>query len=62
VQKSQVVETVRYVVDQCADDIQKHCAGVKFGHGRIFSCLVEKMLSLTNACRTLIPEMKQRLN
>ncbi len=54
-------ESVRYVMDRCADDIQKHCAGVKFGGGRIFSCLVEKTSSLTDDCRTLIPEMKQRL-
>ncbi len=54
-------ESVRYVMDRCADDIQKHCAGVKFGGGRIFSCLVEKTSSLTDDCRTLTPGMKQKL-
>jgi len=55
-------ETVRYVMDRCEDDIQKHCAGVEFGGGRIFSCLVEKTPLLTDDCRNLIPELRQRLN
>ena len=55
-------ETVRYVMEQCADDIQKHCADVVFGGGRIFSCLVEKTASLTDSCKMLVPEMSKRLN
>ena len=55
-------ESVRFVMDRCADDIQKHCPGVSFGRGRIFSCLVEKTSSLTDNCKTLIPEMRKRLN
>jgi len=56
------LETVRYVMDQCADDIQKHCTNVAFGGGRIFSCLVDKEPSLTNSCKILVPEMSKRLN
>ena len=56
------LETVRYVMDQCADDIQKHCTNVKFGGGRIFSCLVEQVSSLTDSCKMLVPEMSKRLN
>ncbi len=55
-------ETVRYVMDQCANDIQKHCADVTFGGGRIFSCLIEKTSSLTDGCKALVPEMSKRLN
>ncbi len=55
-------ESVRYVMDQCANDIQEHCAGVAFGGGRIFSCLVEKTSSLTDGCKALVPEMSKRLN
>jgi len=55
-------ESVRYVMDQCANDIQKHCADVTFGGGRIFSCLVEKTSSLTDGCKALVPEMSKRLN
>ena len=55
-------ESVRYVMDQCANDIQEHCAGVAFGGGRIFSCLVEKTSSLTDGCKALVPELSKRLN
>ena len=55
-------ESVRYVMDQCANDIQKHCADVTFGGGRIFSCLIEKTSSLTDGCKALVPEMSKRLN
>ena len=56
------LESVRHVMDQCADDIQKHCAKIAFGGGRIFSCLIEKEPSLTDSCKILIPEMSKRLN
>ncbi len=55
-------ESVRYVMDQCANDIQKHCTDVSFGGGRIFSCLVENTSSLTDGCKALVPEMSERLN
>jgi len=55
-------ESVRYVMDQCANDIQKHCADVAFGGGRIFSCLIEKTSLLTDGCKALVPEMSKRLN
>ncbi len=54
-------ETVRYVYDQCADDVQKHCAGTEFGGGRIFSCLIEKSSELTDACKEVAAEFSGRL-
>jgi Golgi apparatus protein 1 len=56
------LESVRHVMDRCADDIQEHCTNVAFGGGRIFSCLVQKEPSLTDSCKKLVPEMKKRLN
>ncbi len=54
-------ETMRYVYDQCADDVQKHCAGTEFGGGRIFSCLNEKSSELTDACKEVAAEFGGRL-
>jgi len=54
-------ETVRYVYDRCADDVQKHCAGTKFGGGRILSCLNEKSSELTDACKEVTAEFSGRL-
>ena len=54
-------ETMRYVYDRCADDVQKHCAGTEFGGGRIFSCLNEKSSDLTDACKEVAAEFSGRL-
>ena len=54
-------ETMRYVYDRCADDVQKHCAGTEFGGGRIFSCLNEKSSELTDACKEVAAEFSGRL-
>ncbi len=54
-------ETVRYGNQQCADDIQKHCAGTKLGGGRIFSCLMEKHSELTDACKKVTAEFGGQL-
>ncbi len=55
-------ESMRYALDQCADDIQKHCTDVAYGGGRVLSCLVEETSRLTDSCKTLIEEMRDRLN
>ncbi len=55
-------ETVRYVYDRCADDVQKHCAGTEFGGGRILSCLNENSSQLTDACKEVTAEFSGRLD
>ncbi len=54
-------EKVRYVYDRCADDIQKHCAGIEFGGGHILSCLIEKSSELTDACKEVTADLGGRL-
>ncbi len=54
-------EKVRYVYDRCADDIQKHCAGIEFGGGHILSCLIEKSSELTDACKEVTADLSERL-
>jgi hypothetical protein len=54
-------ETVRYVYDQCADDVQKHCVGTEFGGGRIISCLIEQVSALSDACQEVAAEFSGRL-
>ncbi len=48
------LETVRYTMDQCADDIQKYCAGTEFGGGRILSCLAEKSSQIADGCQEAV--------
>ena len=49
-------ESTHYVMDQCADDIQKHCADVTFGGGKVFSVLVEEPSLLIDSCKKLIQD------
>ena len=48
------LETVRYTMDQCADDIQTYCAGTEFGGGRILSCLANKSSQVADGCREAV--------
>ena len=54
-------ESIRFVYDQCADDVQKHCAGTEFGGGRILSCLSEKSDELTDGCKEATTEFRGQL-
>ena len=55
-------ESMRYALDQCADDIQKYCTDVAYGGGRVLSCLVKETSPLAESCKTLVEEMRERLN
>jgi hypothetical protein len=40
--------------DACWNDIEKHCANVPAGGGRIAQCLLDNKKSVTRSCRTAI--------
>lgn len=40
--------------DACWNDIEKHCANISAGGGRIGQCLIDNSNSVTKACRTAI--------
>ena len=45
---------VEEVADACGDDIEKNCANIPQGGGRIATCLVTKKTSLSAACQAAI--------
>jgi hypothetical protein len=55
------LETVRYVYDRCAEDIQNLCAGTEFREGRIISCLIENHPKLSDTCKEVSAEFRTRL-
>ena len=48
------LDRIEQAADACWNDIQKYCANVPEGGGRIAQCLVDKKASLTKACRGAI--------
>lgn len=44
----------------CAADVQKFCAGVERGQGRIRDCLVQHTADLSDACKQRMGEHAQK--
>jgi hypothetical protein len=45
----------------CATDLQEHCAGKKFGQGRLISCLAESKADLESDCGNIVTELSEAL-
>ena len=52
---------VRTAIAMCASDIEKHCANVEAGQGRIFVCLRLKRSQLSNDCKPVVDRVAERL-
>ena len=50
------VTAISYLATQCADDLEKHCADVEMGEGRVASCLLEHKEEATEACQKAIDD------
>jgi hypothetical protein len=53
-------EKVRDVKDACQPDIEKYCAGVKQGGGRIRKCLKAHEADLSSGCKAEIAAFKEK--
>ncbi|MBW2528536.1 MAG: hypothetical protein JRI23_30455, partial [Deltaproteobacteria bacterium] len=42
---------VTHLAEECWDDLEKYCAEVELGEGRVGSCLLEHKAEVTDACR-----------
>ena len=51
-------EAIRYVNQECGEDIAAQCAGTEFGGGRILSCLKQAGDKVSNGCQAVIGEFK----
>lgn len=54
--------TVRSALATCAVDLEEHCSDVKFGKGRLLSCLGEAKADLEPACEALVTDLSDFLN
>lgn len=49
-QLERVVAALTYVANECDEDIDKHCAKVEAGEGRIAACLKENSSKISKRC------------
>jgi hypothetical protein len=52
---------VKVYRDSCMEDVQKYCAGVKPGEGRIMACLAGRERDLSPACKEQIGAGKRKV-
>ena len=48
------LDLIEQAADACWNDIEKHCANIPKGGGRIAQCLLNNKASVARACRTVI--------
>jgi hypothetical protein len=53
-----VFERLRYVSQQCGEDIRTYCADVAVGEARVLSCLHGKKASLSSSCAEVIDRIQ----
>lgn len=48
------ISSLTYLIGECAEDIDTHCAAVEAGEGRIAQCLLDNKASLQTRCSSAI--------
>jgi hypothetical protein len=54
----QALDRIEIAADACWADIQKHCANIPEGGGRIAQCLVNKKATLTKSCQAAMTKFE----
>ena len=57
VQLERFVAALAYVANECDDDLEKHCAGVQAGEGRLLMCLDKNAEKLTDRCTQALKDV-----
>lgn len=57
VQLERAVAALAYVVNECADDLDKHCRNVAVGEGRLLKCLEKNDKMVSNRCKGALAEV-----
>lgn len=51
------VAALTFVANECSADIQKNCAGVEMGEGRILACLKEHDAEVSDRCKLAVQDV-----
>ncbi len=54
------ISNVRRAAAACDEDIEKHCADVELGKGRIVQCLIDKKAEISTPCRAEVTGLESR--
>jgi nitrate/nitrite-specific signal transduction histidine kinase len=54
-------DSMKLLIEACSADVEKHCASVRIGSGRIEACLQQNVNSLSQNCVTTYNAVVQQL-
>ena len=57
VQLERAVAALAYVVNECADDLDKHCSAVEAGEGRLLECIEKNDKKVSSRCKGALKEV-----
>jgi hypothetical protein len=57
VQLERAVAALGYVVNECADDLDKYCSAVQAGEGRLLGCIEKNDKKVSSRCKDAIKEV-----
>ncbi len=59
-QLDRTVAALTYVVNECADDLDQHCSGIKAGEGRLLECIEKNDKKVSSRCKDALKEVGLR--
>ena len=57
VQLERAVAALAYVVNECADDLDRHCGNVAAGEGRLLECIEKNDKKVSSRCKDALKEV-----
>ena len=55
-QLERAVAALAYLVNECGDDLDKHCSGVPAGEGRLLDCLNQNEKKVSRRCKQALKD------
>lgn len=56
-QLERAIASLRYAVSECSDDLEKYCADVEVGEGRLLACLDSNEKSVSTRCKQALKDV-----
>ena len=57
-QLERVIGALTYVANECKTDLEKHCAAIQPGEGRLAQCLKKNEQKISERCQTAMKDIK----